>query len=518
VSDIAVLSNSKGRAAASIRRPLSLLVDPARLLRFHLVLAQRLRERGFEVTFVRRRAEVAAPSSVELLLELERLIYRRRNSLTEKIDASALEFGEAASLRNDAVEIDLCGSAESELPENAWRLLFDGAPGEAALLAALLHGRAPVIELVDARSRVALERATPGIDASSSIVDQVDSVLARVVTTIVAAVSRPAPQQNDAPGRSGAGRGLLAPRLAAAQMRSLAWAVGRRLRQLCVHDWHWRVYWRLVDGRDVWDTHAIADVAWNGIPDDGLRFYADPFPIAYRDKLFVFMEEFDYRAGKAVISAQQIEGDALRGSPQVVLEEPWHLSYPMVFEHGGQVWMIPESAGNKSVTLYRADPFPSRWVPEATLLSDVEASDATLCVHAGKFWMFVATRDGAGSWSDTLSIFHADRLLGPWRPHALNPIVIHPAQARPAGAFVARHGKLWRPVQDCTSGYGTGINLAEVVRLDEHAFEQRIVSRLRAPAAWPDARFHTLNRAGRLECIDGAGRSPLRRPAWLRGR
>jgi len=31
----------------------------------------------------------------------------------------------------------------------------------------------------------------------------------------------------------------------------------------------------------------------------------------------------------------------------------------------------------------------------------------------------------------------------------------------------ARNGKLWRPVQDCTHGCGTGIGLAEITALDQ---------------------------------------------------
>jgi hypothetical protein len=34
---------------------------------------------------------------------------------------------------------------------------------------------------------------------------------------------------------------------------------------------------------------------------------------------------------------------------------------------------------------------------------------------------------------------------------------------------------------------------------------------LRADPSWPGRRLHTLNRAGRLECIDGAAYSPRSR-------
>jgi hypothetical protein len=228
----------------------------------------------------------------------------------------------------------------------------------------------------------------------------------------------------------------------------------------------------------------------------------------HQGRAYVFLEDLDHRSNKAVISVVRFGQHGPIGPAEPVLEEPWHLSYPFVFEHAGQVWMIPESSSNRSIALYRARNFPHGWVKEATLVSDVEASDATLVRHDGLFWMLAATRDGLGSWSDTLSLFSAPALHGPWRPHAGNPVLIDQAAARPAGAIVTRHGRLWRPVQDCTAGYGTGIGLAEITRLDHDGFAQRLHGVLRADPSWPGRRLHTLNRAGRLECIDGAAYSP----------
>ena len=43
----------------------------------------------------------------------------------------------------------------------------------------------------------------------------------------------------------------------------------------------------------------------------------------------------------------------------VVLKQPFHLSYPMVFESGSSIFMIPESGASNEVALYRFDDFPS---------------------------------------------------------------------------------------------------------------------------------------------------------------
>jgi hypothetical protein len=87
-------------------------------------------------------------------------------------------------------------------------------------------------------------------------------------------------------------------------------------------------------------------------------------------------------------------------------------------------------------------------------------------------------------------------------------VLVDAQSARPAGNVVSLGGRLWRPVQDCRGGYGSALGIAEITRLDEEGFEQSLRAILRPGAQWPGRRFHTLNSAGSLECIDGSGHSP----------
>jgi hypothetical protein len=388
------------------------------------------------------------------------------------------------------------------------RVVYDGVAGDSVLIGALVAGRMPTIELQDVRTNVALARGVACADNAATLSQALDCVLARVATLVISAARG---RTTLAPDRRPQPQPARFVKLLWLELKTLERAVIRRLYRLCFHTPHWRTCWRFLDGPDLWATRTLAGTRWNVIPDPGFRFYADPFPLLHEGKTYVFVEDMDHCSGKAVISVVPFDERGPTGPAQPVLEEPWHLSYPFVFAHAGQVWMIPESSAKNSVSLYRADPFPYRWIREETLLSGVEASDATVVRHDGYFWMFAATRDGAGSWSDTLSIFSAPDLRGPWTPYSLNPVLVDQAAARPAGAMFMRDGKLWRPVQDCTTGYGTGIGLAEVVRLDGEGFEQRIHAVLHPGPRWPGRRLHTLNRAGRLECIDGSAYSPRNR-------
>jgi beta-xylosidase len=141
-------------------------------------------------------------------------------------------------------------------------------------------------------------------------------------------------------------------------------------------------------------------------------------------------------------------------------------------------------------------------------LTGVELADATITRHQGLYYLFGVTRDGAGGYSDTLSIYFAEKITGPWRPHEQNPILVDRSSARPAGAFFHRDGALWRPIQDCSRGYGAALVLSEVQCLSPKEFKQVARKTIAPSRVWPGRKLHTLNRSGRLEVIDGSRIQP----------
>jgi hypothetical protein len=295
--------------------------------------------------------------------------------------------------------------------------------------------------------------------------------------------------------------------LRAAATRALKGAA-RHVYRSCFHTPHWRIGWRKLSGGDLFDLRRLSDGSWSRLADDGRRFYADPFPIVHRGRLTLFVEEFEHRLGKGVISAVEFGPDGPIGAPEIVLEQPGHLSYPFVFESQGSLWMIPESSSAGVVNLFRCTNFPGRWVYEATLISGIVASDATLFERNGVWWMFATVRDGGGSFSDALHLWSAPGFRGPWTPHPRNPVLIDIASARPAGRFVERDGMLFRPVQDCRKGYGAALGIARVDTLDFEAYSQTVETFLTPGPKWRGRRLHTVNAAGGYEFIDGSALAP----------
>ena len=287
--------------------------------------------------------------------------------------------------------------------------------------------------------------------------------------------------------------------------KSLGAKIADRLTRLAAHQGHWRVGWRWAQGDEVSSRLAWPSAPYSFLPDDARRFYADPF-VLWRDGLaYVFCEEYPYATGKGVISVFTVSRSGAVSTPRTVLERPYHLSYPMVFERDGQVFMIPETSANRTVEIYRATSFPDRWTLENTLLQGVSASDATLIERDGRLWLFAALAPNGGSSWDTLGLFHAAQLMGPYAPHAANPVLTDAGSARPGGMMFVRDGALIRPAQDCTGGYGSALALCRVSSLDPEHYAQTVLARLAPQSSWRAEGTHMLNAAGGLEVIDCVG-------------
>jgi len=238
------------------------------------------------------------------------------------------------------------------------------------------------------------------------------------------------------------------------------------------------------------------------LPPEG-RFYADPILFKRDGRTFLFFENYSYAEGRASISCAQLNSDGSLGDVFEVLRCPYHLSYPFVFEHEGEVYMIPESKQNRTVELYRAEEFPRRWKLEAVLMKDVFAVDSTIHVQDGRFWMFAGVSNGLYSNSDELGIFYADRLTGPWTAHRNNPVVSDVRRARPAGALFYWQGRLIRPSQDCGRTYGYALNFSELVKLNEEEYEERQIGRIGPEWAKGNLGTHTYSVSEDFEVIDG---------------
>jgi len=291
-------------------------------------------------------------------------------------------------------------------------------------------------------------------------------------------------------------------------VRALAGAPLRWLRRLVVaplrqEEWHVGIVDRPLE--EVFRSQDIGRPRWLRNPSP--RYYAaDPFGIA--DSETVLVEAYDYVRRTGHIAALHIADDSDRPAATPVMRADSHMSYPYLFEWDGETYCVPETCGQRRATLYRAVRFPDTWESVTVLVEDLAVTDPTIVRHDGMWWLF-CTDDDLGSESN-LHVYHAAELPGPWRPHALNPVKIDIHSARPAGTPVVIDGKLIRPAQDGSNGYGSAVVFNEIDSLTTESFSEHPVRRLE-PDASSRYRYglHTVSAWGNRTLVDGKRRGLL---------
>ena len=250
-----------------------------------------------------------------------------------------------------------------------------------------------------------------------------------------------------------------------------------------------------------WDESLFRRSAAASLPRG--RYWADPFLYTRGGRTFCFVEDLVYKTNKGHITALEVVGTQIveRG---IALQEPFHLSFPFLFEFQGQLYMCPETCESRQIRVYRCTEFPLKWELEKILMQAVSAVDAMLFQKGGKWWMLTSIDEsGSGDHCSELYLFSADSPLSTtWVPHRQNPILVDSIGGRNAGLII--DGERLLRLGQCQGfdQYGHSLRVYEIKEVSESRYAEELVAEIK-----PDFRkgilgTHHLSTDGRTTVID----------------
>ena len=250
-------------------------------------------------------------------------------------------------------------------------------------------------------------------------------------------------------------------------------------------------------------------ITCRNLTDIEAEFVADPFMIEEQGRWFLFFEALNRATSRGEIGLA-VSTDCFHWDyRQIVLKEPFHLSYPYVFNWKGDFYMIPETLGANSISLYKARGFPTHWELAGRLMEGTHA-DPSIFHFDHRWWMFTCSAPHA---HDTLNLYFADDLMGPWHEHPGSPLYKNDkSRARPGGRVTKWGGRLIRFAQDCYPRYGTQLRAFEITELTTSSFREEEAAEspvlLRAAHGWNSAGMHHADphltvRGDWIACVDG---------------
>jgi hypothetical protein len=242
------------------------------------------------------------------------------------------------------------------------------------------------------------------------------------------------------------------------------------------------------------------------VTDAPVHFLADPFMVYEAETYYMFFEIYNLDTRQGDLSVATSRDGRNWTYQQIILDEPFHLSYPYVFKWEGEYYLVPESYEANSVRLYRAKEFPHTWQYVATLLEGRDFLDNSLAYYNDYWWLF-SSFEG----NDTLRLYYAADLYGPWQEHPLSPIIegnLH--HARPGGRVLAHDGRLFRYTQDGVPRYGSRIWAFEITGISPTSYAERLVSNTPVVEAsgggWNQDAMHAVDP---IQMADGRWISPV---------
>ena len=208
------------------------------------------------------------------------------------------------------------------------------------------------------------------------------------------------------------------------------------------------------------------------------RFQADPFLFVKDDELFLFYElqHWDDPGCIAMIKTKDLR---TWSNPQIVLREPFHLSFPFVFEDHGCIYMIPESQESDSVRLYQSNDDLTSFTYIRTILHQERKDGINFCFNDSHvyskddiYYLFTSYQK---DWQYYQELYVSDDLLhGTFVKHPKSPICISNEFGRNGGSLIEFENILFRVTQDCHADYGDNASLMKITKLEENDYQEEL--------------------------------------------
>ena len=135
---------------------------------------------------------------------------------------------------------------------------------------------------------------------------------------------------------------------------------------------------RRIKGQELYEEKGSA-APFRIYPHSEYYWYADPLLCEYDNRQVVFMECMNRKTDIGCIGYVDLQ-DYHTNDPQVkiVIKEDFHMSFPMTFLWGDELYLLPETEMYGGLILYRCTSFPEKWERAAELLQGHKIVDSIL--------------------------------------------------------------------------------------------------------------------------------------------
>lgn len=270
---------------------------------------------------------------------------------------------------------------------------------------------------------------------------------------------------------------------------------------------------RMILRSDMWNLGFVTDEVADVIKSNHLnihwmkheykdRWFADPYLLEVTDKqIVVLVEEFCYKIRKGRIAKLVVSRpDYVLQDMKIVLELPTHLSFPVIYEKDGQVYVMPENSKSGGINIYRYNAEKER-LDLVHEVGHLPLTDATIVkFHSGEEFVFSTKLPNPNG--SELQIYPFDGDSMKMEVNTLDTVSFPSNIARNAGDAFYIGEQMYRPAQDCNKCYGNGIEIQKVNK-EGNTFLFETINSFHSDNLDYCLGYHTFNMKNGLIVVDG---------------
>lgn len=233
------------------------------------------------------------------------------------------------------------------------------------------------------------------------------------------------------------------------------------------------------------------------------HFLADPFVFSMGQEDYCFVEDFNREVGKGCISVYKLYKEYADRLGEAIVE-PFHMSYPYIFQYKNKLYMCPETCEKKEIRIYECEKLPLKWKLKKIIKTNVSAVDSTIFEWEGRWWLFTNIDSvNLGDRCSELHIFSSDNPLSDnWEPHAKNPVMVDSLMARMGGLYA--NGKVIYRVgqKQGFSTYGKSFSINKIIKLTSNEYIEKTITEITANFFPGLSGTHHMHSNGKITVFD----------------
>ena len=185
-------------------------------------------------------------------------------------------------------------------------------------------------------------------------------------------------------------------------------------------------------------------------------WFADPILLEQKNNTWLFVEAFNNKKKRGEIGVFDII-DGIAQNFRIIIDEEFHMSFPLIFEIDGRKYMIPETGDNNKITLYSDVSFPDKWKLEKDLLVGDRYRDTTVYTIGDDIYLYTYIRTDNSRFFHTYKclLYKLDRIS--LKLELIEDYSDDSAFGRSAGPAFYHGDKMIHVTQKCDKCYGEGI-------------------------------------------------------------